>query len=316
MIGPDHAPLSKRHGATSVAEFRARGYLPEALFNYLALVGSKHGGANHEGAKHEGSKHEGSKHEGSKHGGSKHEGSKHGGSKHEGSNHGGSNDGGSNDEGSEAGEIMPALEMARRFRLEDVSHSAGVFDEDKLAWVNRHYLKSLPAGRLVAEALPFLRERGQVIGPVDAAGQAWLERVVPPAAGSVDRLAQVPDRLSTIFSFDAAATLADPELAGELAQPAGRAVVNGLADVLQSSPRLTDRESFRAAAARVREATGQKGRALFHPIRVAVTGAAQGPELDIIVPAIEAGADLPASSGIAPITGCRERAAAVRSCLE
>ena len=37
VMGPDHAPLSKRHGATSVAEFRARGYLPEALTNYLAL---------------------------------------------------------------------------------------------------------------------------------------------------------------------------------------------------------------------------------------------------------------------------------------
>src|SRR5687767_8743162 len=31
VMGPDHTPLSKRHGATSVAEFRARGYLPEAL---------------------------------------------------------------------------------------------------------------------------------------------------------------------------------------------------------------------------------------------------------------------------------------------
>ncbi len=39
VLGPDHAPLSKRHGATSVAEFRARGYLPEALVNYLALLG-------------------------------------------------------------------------------------------------------------------------------------------------------------------------------------------------------------------------------------------------------------------------------------
>ena len=37
--GPDHTPLSKRHGATSVAEFRARGYLPEALANCLALIG-------------------------------------------------------------------------------------------------------------------------------------------------------------------------------------------------------------------------------------------------------------------------------------
>ncbi len=39
VLGPDHAPLSKRHGATSVIEFRSRGYLPEALVNYLALVG-------------------------------------------------------------------------------------------------------------------------------------------------------------------------------------------------------------------------------------------------------------------------------------
>src|SRR5215203_554656 len=39
VLGPDHTPLSKRHGATSVAEFRERGYLPEALTNYLALIG-------------------------------------------------------------------------------------------------------------------------------------------------------------------------------------------------------------------------------------------------------------------------------------
>ena len=39
VMGPDHTPLSKRHGATSVMEFRERGYLPEALVNYLALIG-------------------------------------------------------------------------------------------------------------------------------------------------------------------------------------------------------------------------------------------------------------------------------------
>ena len=39
VLGPDHAPLSKRHGASSVADFRARGILPEALRNYLALIG-------------------------------------------------------------------------------------------------------------------------------------------------------------------------------------------------------------------------------------------------------------------------------------
>jgi len=39
ILGPDRAKLSKRHGVTSVATFRELGYLPEALFNYLALLG-------------------------------------------------------------------------------------------------------------------------------------------------------------------------------------------------------------------------------------------------------------------------------------
>ncbi|MBI2912456.1 MAG: glutamate--tRNA ligase [Chloroflexi bacterium] len=39
ILGPDGARLGKRHGATSVLEFRDRGFLPEALFNFLGLLG-------------------------------------------------------------------------------------------------------------------------------------------------------------------------------------------------------------------------------------------------------------------------------------
>lgn len=39
ILGPDNKRLSKRHGATSVGEFRERGFLPQALTNYLALLG-------------------------------------------------------------------------------------------------------------------------------------------------------------------------------------------------------------------------------------------------------------------------------------
>jgi nondiscriminating glutamyl-tRNA synthetase len=39
ILGPDRTPLSKRHGATAVIQFREEGYLPEALVNYLALLG-------------------------------------------------------------------------------------------------------------------------------------------------------------------------------------------------------------------------------------------------------------------------------------
>ena len=61
-------------------------------------------------------------------------------------------------------------------------------------------------------------------------------------------------------------------------------------------------------AKRVQQASGAKGKALFHPIRLALTGEAEGMELDIAVPAIERGAALNAS-GLRPIISARERAA-------
>lgn len=39
ILAPDRSKLSKRHGATSVGEFRQEGYLPEAMTNYLSLLG-------------------------------------------------------------------------------------------------------------------------------------------------------------------------------------------------------------------------------------------------------------------------------------
>ncbi len=39
ILGPDRSKLSKRHGATSVLEYRTQGFLPQALMNFLALLG-------------------------------------------------------------------------------------------------------------------------------------------------------------------------------------------------------------------------------------------------------------------------------------
>jgi glutamyl-tRNA synthetase/nondiscriminating glutamyl-tRNA synthetase len=239
VMGPDHAPLSKRHGATSVKEFRDKGYLPEALVNYLALIGWSPG---------------------------------------------------------QNEELLPADELARRFRLENVAHSAGVFDEDKLAWVNRHYLKLCAADRLATLAEPHLRERGQVVGELSAAARQWLEAVLPGMAASVDRLPQLADRLETVFNYQPPSETLDPVL------------VTALAEELANAPRLLDKEAFRAAANRVKERTGLKGKNLFHPIRVILTGAHEGPELDLIVPAIDRAADFGSGSGLATVMGCRERA--------
>ncbi len=44
ILGPDRKRLSKRHGATSVTEYARQGYLPEAMFNFLSLLGWSPGG--------------------------------------------------------------------------------------------------------------------------------------------------------------------------------------------------------------------------------------------------------------------------------
>lgn len=250
VMGPDHTPLSKRHGATSVAEFRQRGYLPEALVNYLALIGWSPGG----------------------------------------------------DE-----ELLPMAELARRFALEDVGHSAGVFDIEKLAWMNRHYMKEASPARLAAEAARYFLARGFLKKRTDE-GMDYLVSLLPMAVGSVDRLEEMPDRLAFLFDYDAAVALARPDVAGVVHEPGARDVIAALPDAITGS--LTDREQFRAMAARVKELTGQKGRALFHPIRVALTGEGGGPELDLAVPAIERGAALPQQAAVARVANCRERAVA------
>jgi len=248
VMGPDHTPLSKRHGATSVMEFRERGYLPEALVNYLALIGWSPGG----------------------------------------------------DE-----ELLPIQELARRFALEDVGHSAGVFDQEKLAWMNRHYMKEAAPARLAAEAARYFIARGFLRRRTDAAME-YLVSVLPMAVGSVDRLEEIPDRLKFLFDFNPAAALARDDVAEILSEPGARDVIVALPDAIDRP--LSDRETFRAMANRVKERTGRKGKSLFHPIRVALTGEGGGPELDVAVPAIERGAALASDTGLASVLACRARA--------
>ncbi len=259
VLGPDHAPLSKRHGATSVAEFRAKGYLPEALANYLALLGWSPG---------------------------------------------------------EGEELLPLAELAARFEITAVGHSAGVFDEAKLAWMNRHYLKLAAADRLVSLSTPYLEQAGRVTGPPSPALAAWLTAVVPPLAASIDKLADLPERLHLVFTYDAEAALARPEVSVEARDPLAASVARAFQVAVASAPPLTSKEAFRALAKQVGAATGAKGKTLFHTIRLVCTGEPDGPELDFLIPAIEQAAGLTPADGLAPVMNCRTRADAFIAALD
>src|SRR3989441_2370194 len=151
VMGPDHSPLSKRHGATSVAEFRLKGYLPEALVNYLALIGWSPGGGD---------------------------------------------------------ELLPIDDLVRRFSLDAVGVSAGVFDEEKLAWANRHYLKMADPRRVAELSVPYFNQAGVKLSP-DARGVEFLAAAMAMATSSVDRLDPVPARLALLFEYSPAASFSE-----------------------------------------------------------------------------------------------------------
>src|SRR5437867_5470691 len=180
VMGPDHSPLSKRHGATSVAEFRSRGCLPEALVNYLALIGWSPGGGD---------------------------------------------------------ELLPIDELARRFSVDSVGHSAGVVDEEKLAWANRHYLKMADPRRVAELSVPYFNQAGVKLSP-DARGVAFLAAAMAMATSSVDRLDQVPARLALLFEYSPEATLSDARVFEEMRTEPAHTVVRELAQQLARSPRL------------------------------------------------------------------------------
>ena len=238
ILGADRERLSKRHGATSIANFRDMGVLPEALVNYLALLGWAPSGGTRE--------------------------------------------------------IFSREELVKEFSLERVTPSPAVFDMEKLYWLNRHYIKESPPERIASLARPYFG--GLVISESASEAHTWLDKIVQMLAPSVDRLDQLPEKAALIFNYDAKAALAFADNAEVLAGPQtdavlARFVFKILEDECAREGRLTP-EQFKKIVNEVKAETGAKGKDLFHPIRIAITGSHSGPEFDKLIPILEEGSHL------------------------
>jgi glutamyl-tRNA synthetase/nondiscriminating glutamyl-tRNA synthetase len=251
ILGPDGGKLSKRHGATSIPEFRKEGYLPEALLNYLSLLGW------------------------------------------------------SPAEGTP--EILSVSEIVKGFELSRVQLNPAVFDKDKLNWVNRSHLKALAPSRVLELARPYLKSSGYIPRRDDETANSWLESLAALLVNYIDKLNDIASEASSILSFDPSSALTDPEVTAIIAEPGSLRVIEALERLLaESGPGPLTWESYREIVLQVKQETGVKGKALFHPVRISITGRASGPELDRLVPLLETGAHLETPK---PIPGVRERVA-------
>ncbi|MGB9416399.1 MAG: glutamate--tRNA ligase [Acidobacteriaceae bacterium] len=238
ILGSDRERLSKRHGATSIASFREMGYLPEALMNYLALLGW----------------------------------------------------------GAEGGtrETFTPAELVAEFKLERVTASPAVFDMAKLDWLNRHYLKLRPIAEVAALAWPYFEQAGYLGSreKVSVEIADWFERLVAALLPGVDHLDQLPAKAAFFFVLDSGKTSADAENVALLGSEMGQRVVGAFTARAMAEPGPITAERFKALMNEVKTETGAKGKELFHPVRIVLTGAHSGPEFDKIVPLMEEGAAL------------------------
>jgi glutamyl-tRNA synthetase len=210
LVGADGAPLSKRHGATSVRELRERGYLPAALANHLFRLG-----------------------------------------------HSSAENG-----------VLPLEQMARAFTVKHLGRAPARFEESQLnVWQREvaHHMPleeserwlaaETPAGLDAAQRRAFIAAiRPNVVLPKDVA--RWRDVVFgPPPALDETSLARVRE--------------------------AGAQFFRAAADASRASG-----GNLEAIVAAVKSATGAMGQALWKPLRLALTGATEGPELAPLLRAI------------------------------
>ncbi|EPG73648.1 putative glutamate--tRNA ligase [Leptospira fainei serovar Hurstbridge str. BUT 6] len=252
IVGMDGKKLSKRAGATSILAFRDLGYLPETFSNYMALLGWT------------------------------------------------SPDG---------QEYLPGDITKRIFDVHRCSKSPSTFDvfkkpkggeeevvtnfsnleqiaeamnpKSKLNWLSNKYIRELPIAQITEALVPFLEGREDIPKEHRNPKNPELGSIVDSVRVYLDNLRQAPDYIAEFY-------LSDLKIKGDeafeiLKQESAPVVIRKFYQLLQIDLPQTD-EEYKALMARTGEETGQKGKTLFMPIRVATTGKAHGLELPILFP--------------------------------
>lgn len=222
VLNADHKKLSKRQGDVSVEDFKNRGYLPEGLVNYLALVGWS-------------------------------------------------------PEGNE--EILSMEDLIQQFSFDRVSKAGGVFDKNKLDWVNAHYIKKLPMDELVDLAIPELVKAGLMTEEDCKEKRDFLDLLMETIRDSLSRMEEVPEKVDFLFG-DLEVTEEDAK--DQLKEDHIGDLLKALEEELDAVDEV-DQDFASSVMKRIQKKTGIKGKKLYMPTRAALTGNVHGPELSNIM---------------------------------
>ena len=211
LHGPDGKKLSKRHGAASVQELRAAGYLPAAVRNYLALLGW-----------------------------------------------------GTDDDTT----LLSTQELLERFDVADVGKASAIFDERKLRWINGRFMRELPAPEYAAAVARHLRGQG-IEPPADDAALA-------AACAIAQDKAQTLEEVWPLIRFLFEEPVDDPKAREKFLGPESRELLAALRDELEGIEPF-DAARLEAGLGALVERLEVKPKAVYQPLRVAITGTTVSP---------------------------------------
>jgi len=167
-------------------------------------------------------------------------------------------------------EIFSHTELIEKFRLDDVGKSPGVFNAEKLQWLNAHYLKEHPSTQIAQEVKPFLAQKGLPIPGDDA----WLAKAVatlqPRAKTLVDLAELARFYLSDTPTFDAKAV-------SKFLTPETATLLEKLQGKLTALPAWGEHELEEVFTRLVQEEQLKGLGQIAQPVRVALTGSTASP---------------------------------------
>jgi nondiscriminating glutamyl-tRNA synthetase len=218
ILAPDHSKLSKRHGAVSVGEYRLEGYLPEALINYLVLLGWSP---------------------------------------------------------KDDREFFTVDELIKEFSLGGVGKSGAVFDKKKLTWMNHMYLaKKDAAAILTILKKDFAEQYAAAFGglPEDKTLAAIdLTKGNAQVLPDLFRIARNIVQPDVIISDEKSQEVID--------SPEAKQVLRYLMEHFAAIPFGQGDDAMSSWVEDLRNQIPLPAKKLYSPIRVALFGAKDGPEI-------------------------------------